>query len=124
MYVAADAVMVADPGASPVTCGAVDGCVAPAAIVTVEGEIETIAGLLLESATVTPLAGAGAGKVIWNGADLPRPTDTFEGNPIVPALLTVMLVVALDTFGVVVLAVMVVVPTLTPVTATVTEVAP
>jgi hypothetical protein len=85
VYVGAVAVIVALPGATPVTCGAVAGVVAPAEIVTVAGEIETTAGLLLDRATVTAV-GAGADKVTWNGADWPRPILSPEGSAIVPPL--------------------------------------
>jgi hypothetical protein len=86
VYVGADAVIVALPGASPVTCGAVAGCVAPAAMVTEVGAIETVAGLLLDSVTVTPPAGAGVDNVTGKAADWPSPTLTPEGKLMLPPL--------------------------------------
>ena len=112
------------PGAMPVTTGAVVGVVDPAGMVTVAGEIETTPELLLDRATVTPPVPAGADNVTWKGADWPRPTVTPEGSEMLPPLCTVTVAVALVTLGAVLDAVMVVVPTLSPVTGTLTEVAP
>ena len=45
------------------------GVVAPAAIVTVAGEMLSLFESLLTSVTVTPPAGAAAGSVTWNAVD-------------------------------------------------------
>jgi hypothetical protein len=80
-YPAADAVIVADPNATPVTCGCATGDIAPAAITTLDGAMIAIALLLLESATVIPPAGAGADNVIGNGVDWFAPTPVEAGTP-------------------------------------------
>jgi hypothetical protein len=90
--------------------------VAPAAIVTVAGEMLTLFESLLTSVTVTPPVGAGPGSVTWNAADWPRATLTFEGSRIAPLPCTVTVAVPFETFGETVLAVIVVDPTATPVT--------
>ena len=107
---------------TPVTCGCVAGVVCPAAIVTVVGEIVTLAVSLLDKATVTPPAGAAAGNVTANAAVWLGPTVTFDGRPIVPALTTVTLAVVSAMFGRE-LAWIVVVPGVTLVTGTVALVA-
>ena len=112
------------PGALAVTCGAVAGVVAPAAIVTVAGEMLTLFESLLASVTVTPPAGAGPGSVTWNAADWPKATLTFEGSRMAPLFCTVTAAVAFETFGETVLAVIVVVPAETPVTGKIAVVAP
>ena len=61
--------MVADPKLTPVTCGCVAGVDCPAAILMVAGDTVNFEVSLLLSVTVTPPAGAGAGKVIVNVAD-------------------------------------------------------
>ena len=68
-YPVAEAVMFAagDPAASPVTCGAVAGVVAPAAMVTEEGLTVALAESLA-SVTVTAAA-AGADRVTCRFAD-------------------------------------------------------
>jgi hypothetical protein len=81
--------IVADPKSTPVSCGGVVGLVWPAAIVTIAGETATFVGSVLLSATVTPSEGAGAGNVIFKSVDWPGPNVTVEGNPMVPALMTV-----------------------------------
>jgi len=63
-----------------------EGCIAPAGIVTEVGEMDTIPELLLASDTTRPPLGAGAESVTWNGADWPRPTLTFDGNANEPPL--------------------------------------
>lgn len=52
-------------------------------MVTVPREIETFAGSLLTSVTVTPDA-AGVESVTANDADCPSPRVTPAGRPIVP----------------------------------------
>lgn len=99
------------------------GCVAPAGMVTVAGEMVTLL-LSLDKVTVTPPAAAAADKVTWKAVDWPSPTLTPEGNPMVPMLCTVTVVVAAGTLGAVVLAVIVVDPVAKPVTANVVVVAP
>lgn len=93
-------------------------------MVTVVGEIETTPELLLDRDTVTPPTPAGADNVTWNGADCPSPTLTPDGSEMLPPLCTVTLTVPLVTLGAVLDAVMVVVPTVRPLTGTLTEVAP
>ena len=48
----------------------------------------TFVGSPLDSATVTPPAGAGAASVTAKVADWFGPTDTFAGSVMVPSLLT------------------------------------
>lgn len=120
----AEAVMLAVPRLTPVICACCAGCVAPAAIVTLEGEIVTRAVLLLVSVIVTPPVGAGAASVTGNEVDCPTPTVTPVGRPIPPALCTVTLAVALTTLAALELAVMTADPAATPVTGTLTLVAP
>jgi hypothetical protein len=64
----ADAVMFADPSLRPLTCGVVAGHEFPAVMKTLDGTIATEVSLLTNE-TVTPPAGAGAGKVTGNSAD-------------------------------------------------------
>ena len=123
VYAGALAVMLAVPRFLPVTCGATAGCVCPAGTVTVAGETPTLRESLLKL-TVTPPAGAAAGRVTWNAADWPRFSETPDGRPIGPALCTVMLAVAFVMLGEPPFAVMVVVPGLAPTTGTVAVVAP
>src|SRR5438477_459569 len=68
------AVMLAEPRLAPVTCGCVVGCVCPAAMLTVLGEMLTLPESLLERVTVTPPCGAAADSVSANGADWVNPT--------------------------------------------------
>ena len=75
------------------------GVVWPAAILTVAGETVTFVVSLLLSVTVTPPAGAGAGKVIVNAVERFGPTVTLEGRTMVPALTTVTLAVVSAIFG-------------------------
>jgi hypothetical protein len=93
-------------------------------MVTVAGETDTTPELLLDSVTVTPPVGAGAERVTWKGADWPRPIVTFDGSERAPPLCTVTLIVPDVTFGAVLDAVMVVLPTLRALTGTLTEVPP
>ena len=65
--------MLAEPGPLPVNCGGVAGVVAPAAIVTVAGEIPTLL-LLLDKVIVAPPAGAGAERVTCKGKNCPNGT--------------------------------------------------
>jgi hypothetical protein len=112
--------MVADPRLTPVTVGCVVGAVWPAGMVTLDGEIVTLDVLLLDRLTVTPPAGAAAGRVIANGVVWPKFTVVVPvGVPIVPALVTVTFSVVSTMFGEE-LAWITVEPAETPVTATVT----
>ena len=70
----AAALIVADPNATPLNCGAVSGLFRPAAMTTVAGVTATLAGSLAVRLTTTPSGGAGVGKVIAKGADAPSPT--------------------------------------------------
>jgi hypothetical protein len=117
------AVMLAEPGPTPVICGCAAGSVCPAAISTEAGVMLTLVGSLLVKATVTPPVGAGADKLIGNGTVCPRPTEMFEGRLIPPDTVTVTFAVAPVTPGVLVLAVMVAEPVEFPVIGTVTLVA-
>jgi len=76
----------------------------------------------LVSVTVRPPVGAAVDKVIGNGTDCPIPTVSPVGVVIVPGATTVTLAVAGTTL--VPLAVMTVEPGATPVTGTLTVVAP
>ena len=113
--------MLAVPKLTPVTCGAVAGCVDPAGIMTLAGETLTFVASLLVSVTVTPPVGAGVGNVTWKAADCPRATLTLAGSEMAPEAWTVTLAVALGMSCA--LAVIVVEPALTPCTATVAVVA-
>lgn len=99
------------------------GIVAPAAIVTLG--VTVTDGELLESDTVTPPAGAGAGNVTGKGAACPGPIVTLAGrpmDPIDPPLVTATAAVAFVIFAA--LAVIVVEPGATPVTGTLTLATP
>jgi hypothetical protein len=87
------------------------------------GETVTLVISLLTSATLTPPGGAGVPSVTGNGADWLGPTVIFEGRLIAPGAVTVTLAVVSGTLGSA-LAWMVVEPPLTPVTGTVTLLAP
>src|ERR1700693_4170729 len=115
--------MFADPRFTPVTCACTAGTVWPAEIATVPGETVTLLISLLTSATFTPPGGAGVPNVTGNGADWLGPTVIFEGRLIAPGAVTVTLAVVSGTLGSA-LAWMVVEPPLTPVTGTVTLLAP
>lgn len=91
---------------------------------TEDGDTDTIPELLLVKVTVTPPAGAAEGRVTAKAVDFPRPTLTFEGNESMPALCTCTEAVALDTPGVLALAVTRAVPTPVPVTCIDALVAP
>jgi hypothetical protein len=117
---AADAPMFALPKLTPVTVGWVLGEVWPGAIETVVGETVTFVGSLLDNTTWTPAAGAGFDKVTGNEALWLAPTTTPDVRPSDPKI-TVTLAVALPP-GVV--AVIVAGPAETPVTGTLTVVAP
>lgn len=64
----ADAVMLADPGLTPLICGWVAGTLALAAMKTL-GVTVTVEESLLVNETVTPPAGAGADKVTGSVTD-------------------------------------------------------
>ena len=81
----------------------------PAEIRTLAGDTATAEASLLTRRTFR-FVGAGTGNVMANGAVCPSPTDTPEGMPILPKLVTVTFVVALLTFGALVLAVIVAEP--------------
>lgn len=73
------------------------GMLAPPAITTLE--VTETAELPLVKVTVTPVAGAGAGKEIVNGVDWPRPRLMFEGREIAPALTMFTVAVESAMFG-------------------------
>ena len=110
--------MVADPTATPVIVGCVEGVVDPAAIVTLAGEIVSVVMSVLLKVTVIPPAGAAYDRLIGNVALCKFPTDAEAGRFTVPAPATVT--VALVFARVAALALMVVVPNATPVTGTLT----
>ena len=72
--------------------------VCPAAMVTVAGEIVSLAGLMLARETVTALA-AGADKEMGKLAEAPKPTLTLEGRLIDAGAVTVMFAVAFGILG-------------------------
>lgn len=110
------------PGALPVICGEAAGEVAPAAIVTLAGEMLTLL-LLLDRVTVVPPIGAGADKVMGKGTDCPNATFVLA-SVITPMFWTLTGVLAAVMPGTAELAVIVVVPTATPVTGKLVVVAP
>lgn len=61
--------MVADPKATPVTCGWVAGVVAPCAMKTLVGFTVTFVVSPLDRVMVTPFTGAPFGKLTANGTD-------------------------------------------------------
>ena len=77
--------MTADPRLMPLTCDGVAGDVVPPAMktlgVTVAFEVS-----LLDSRTVTPPAGAGAGKVTGSMTACPSPTVVLAGRLIAPGV--------------------------------------
>jgi hypothetical protein len=101
----------------------VSGVVWPAAIVTVEGETDTMAGLALDNVTTTPPCGAGEPRATERLVCCPRVNDRFDGTVMEPKTCTAMKTVAAVTFGELQLAVIVAVPAATPVIGTVTLVA-
>lgn len=111
--------MLALPTAAPVTCGWLAGCVCPCRTVTLAGEIVSLDVSLLESATTVPPTGAAADKVTGNAIDCPAVTELPTGKAIVPvappAPGTVTVTVAGKTLGTLVVAVMTVLPGVSPV---------
>jgi hypothetical protein len=90
----ADAVMLEDPKATPVTIGEVFGVVAPSKISTFAGDTVTFDVSLLLSETNTPPAGAGLRSVRDIGANAPGSTVTLEPRSISGGGTTVRLAVA------------------------------
>ena len=99
VYPGAEALMLADPKLTPLTCGCVDGVVCPAAMLTLVGDTVTFVVSLLLRVTVTPPAGAAVPSVTANCADWLGPTVMPEGSVIVPGAATVTLAVVSATFG-------------------------
>ena len=91
-------------------------------MVTEVGEMVTLLASELLKETVTPPAGATAGRVTCTDVDCPRTIDEFAVTPREPAPCTLTCAEALVTLGLV--AVIVAEPVLTPVTAKVTELVP
>lgn len=116
----AEAVISAEPTFTPVICGWTVGVVAPCAMTTLEGDIETFFASLLDSDTVTPPAGAGLAKVIAKGATWARFSVGLVGSTIVPGFATVTLAVVSGMLAA--LARIMVLPIATPVTGTLTMV--
>ena len=81
-YPLAEAVTVAVPNSMPFTAGGALGEVCPALMNTLPDTTVTFDVSLLESKTVTPLAGAGAPRVMVNGACWPGATVIVAGNDI------------------------------------------
>jgi hypothetical protein len=79
-----DAVIVAAPKLTPVTCGCTAGVVALKGMKTSLGVMMTFEGSLLASVTVTPPKGAPVAKLTGNGADWFGPTVTPAGSTICP----------------------------------------
>jgi hypothetical protein len=103
----------------PVTRGGVNGAIEPAAMVTVEGAMVTFVRSLLTRLIVTPPVGAGADRVTANVADWPGPTLTPGGRTIVPGL-TTLTVAPVSAISGKALAWIVVSPSATLVTGTMT----
>jgi len=89
-------------------------------MVTVPGATETFNGSALTRVTTRPPCGAGPLNVTGNAADCPTATDKVDSTDNEPGVSTVTGRVAPVTFGAVVLAVIVAVPTATPVMLNVT----
>ena len=81
-YPLAEAVTVAVPKSMPFTAGVAFGEVCPPLMKTLPDNTVTFDVSLLERETVTPLAGAGAPRVMVNGACWPGATVTVAGNDI------------------------------------------
>src|SRR5579864_7136251 len=94
----AEALMVGDPTALPVTCGCVVGAVAPAAMNTLAVTLALVESVLL-SVTVTPPVGAALGKLTFKVADWPACTVNVDGMLSVPKDTAETLVVASARFG-------------------------
>lgn len=115
--------MAADPKFTPVTLGGVVGEVWPAGMVTDAGTVATLV-LLLARFTVTGDVGA-EDSVTVSGDDWPGVKVGLADSVMTPADCTVTVATPLEIFGrLAPLAVMVAVPAPTPVTGTVTLVAP
>jgi hypothetical protein len=93
-YPLAEAVRVALPKSMPFTAGVAVGVVCPALIKTLPDTTVTFDVSLLESNTVTPLAGAGAPSVIVYGACWPGATFIVAGNVIEACTVTLEVVSA------------------------------
>src|SRR5271165_2596002 len=109
--------MVAYPRLMPEICGVVEGVVAPAATKTLAGEIVSDEGTLLLSAIVTPPVGAGVDKLTGNTVVKFCPTTAKAGRTTAGGVTTVTLAVVSAIAGSE-LAWIAVVPSETPVTAT------
>src|SRR5438128_2043414 len=109
--------MIADPKSTPVNCGSANGICEPPPMKT-PGVMTTLEGSLLVKVTVTG-ACAGEGRITDTPMDLPCPTVSPASSVIVPALITLTATVVSGTFGRA-LAWMVVLPTATAVTGTLT----
>jgi len=121
VYAGAEALMFAVPRPTPVTIGWDAGVVCPAPMVTVDGEIVTFEASLLFRVTVTP-EGVAVESETANTADCPSPTVTLEVRLIPPSVVTVTFAVVSARLGA--LAWITAVPRDTPVTGTVTLLAP
>ena len=117
----ADAVIVADPKLTPVTCGCTAGVVWPAGMITVAGETVTF-GELDTKVTVT-FVGACPLKLMGKATGRFRGAFVLSGTMTDPRATTVILAVVSARFGKS-LAWIVVAPDATPVTGTLTLVPP
>lgn len=87
LYPLEDAVMVAEPKPTPVTCGATDGVVAPGAMVTLAGTVATPV-LLLWRVIVAPSAGAGEDNCTFSATDWPTGAGVVAGIVTLPRMTT------------------------------------
>jgi hypothetical protein len=92
-YPLAEAVTVAVPKSMPFTAGVALGEVCPPLMKTLPATV-TFDVSLLESKTVTPFAGAGAPRVMVNGACWPGGTVIAAGTEIEPCAVTLQMVSA------------------------------
>jgi hypothetical protein len=109
--------MVAYPRLIPEICGVAEGVVAPAATKTLAGEIVSKDVALLLSAIVTPPAGAGVDRLTGNSVVKFCPTTANVGRTTAGGVTTVTVAVVSGIAGSE-LAWITVVPSETPVTAT------
>ena len=85
----ADALMVADPKLTPVTCAGVDGVVAPSGMKTV-GETVRVFVSLLVRVMVTPPTGAIVTRLTPSGTVWPGATTTLDCSVMAPKATTVI----------------------------------
>ena len=120
-YPGANSVTFVAPKLTPVTTGWTAGIVAPAAMETEAGEIVAVVGSLVARLIVTAVAGAGD-RVKANIEDWPGATVVFDGTLMLPGGVTFTVTEAGVTFGALLLAETVVLPTPNVVTGTIADV--